>query len=179
MDTIQLNDRFFQPYFSEEQIQERVSKIAEQLMRDFVGKEVLFLGVLNGSFMFFADLMRLYTGPCTMQFVKVASYEGTTSTGIVKTLIGLNDNLEGKHVVIIEDIVDSGYTMFQLLKQLNLQNLASLSIATFLYKPSACKYPVDLKYIGFEIPEKFVVGYGLDYNGAGRNLPCLYEEVKP
>ncbi|MBQ5404144.1 MAG: hypoxanthine phosphoribosyltransferase, partial [Bacteroidales bacterium] len=145
---------------------------------DYNGKEIFFIGVLNGVFMFASDLMKNIKVPCTIQFVKVASYQGMTSTGVVKELIGLNADISGKDVVIIEDIVDTGFTMKSILGQLKEKNPASIRIASLIFKPESFREDFKVDYIGFSIPNDFILGYGLDYDGYGRNLPEIYTIVK-
>ena len=135
----------------------------------------VFIGVLNGAFMVLSDFVKHYTLPCEISFVKMASYEGTASTGEIKQLIGLNQNLGGRSVVIIEDIVDTGHTIEALVKLFEAQKVKQLKIATLFFKPEAYTKTIPLNYIGFEIPNKFIVGYGLDYDGLGRNLPEIYQ----
>lgn len=172
---IQVLDKKFVPYIEENQIQERISSLANQINIDFQGKDPLFIGILNGSFIFASDLYKQISIPSTISFIKLASYKGTTSTGTVITAIGLEENLHNKHIIIIEDIVDTGKTMFEFLQTLEQHNPSSVSICTLLQKPEALKHPLLVKYIGFEIPNKFVVGYGLDYDGYGRNSKEIYQ----
>lgn len=160
-----------------EEIQKRVKELGEQLTEDYKGKTPIFLGILNGSFMFVADLFKHLKMDCTITFVKLASYKGTTSTGNVVTAIGLEETLHDKDIIIVEDIVDTGNTMNAFLKTLEEKEPRSVKICTLLSKPTALKHPIPLDYVGFEIPDKFVLGYGLDYDGLGRNLPNLYKLV--
>ncbi|MBI3133802.1 MAG: hypoxanthine phosphoribosyltransferase [Bacteroidetes bacterium] len=175
MATIQLHDKKFVPYISEKEIDEAIASIAERINRDFEGKKPVFMGVLNGSFMFVSDLMKKITIDCELSFVKLASYHGTESTGMVNALIGLNDELTDRHVVILEDIVDTGKTLEYLLEILKTHDTASLSVVTLLLKPDVFKKKYPLQYVGKNIPNKFVVGYGLDYNELGRNLREIYQ----
>jgi len=171
---VQIKDKKFAIFIPESQIQARIAQLGEQLNRDYVGKEPLFIGVLNGSFMFMADLMKKITVSSYVSFVRVSSYEGTQSTGKLTEIIGLQADLKGRHVVIVEDIVDTALTMSQLVEQLHNQQPASLEVVTLLCKRDAMQKELSLTYVGFEIPNAFVVGYGLDYDGLGRNLPDLY-----
>lgn len=175
LESVILKDKTFKPYLSAEEIAEVVKATAEKINQDFEEKEVLFIAILNGSFIFAADLVRHINVKHTISFVKVASYEGMSSTGTVKKIIGLMDALEGKHVVIIEDIVDTGNTLDKLLPTLEAEKPASLSLCTLLFKPEAFKANFEIAYVGKEIPNKFIVGYGLDYDGYGRNLPDIYQ----
>lgn len=172
---IHLHDKTFVPYISSEEIQFAIENLAKKMDDDFFEETPIFIGILNGSFMFFSDLMKQYRGMCEVSFVKVASYEGTQSTQNVKQLIGINENLEGKTVVIVEDIIDTGNTIEELKKILKDKNVKHLKIATLFFKPEAYKKDIKIDYIGIRIPNKFIVGYGLDYNGLGRNLPDVYE----
>jgi hypoxanthine phosphoribosyltransferase len=173
MDAIQLGDKTFVPYISEEKILGAVKRVADQITIDMKGKNPLFLVVLNGSFIFAADLVRNFSGPCEVSFVKLASYLGT-SAGEIKELVGLNEDLEGRDIVIVEDIVDSGKTIEHILEQVNTQRPGSVAVASFLFKPEVFKRDFKIQYIGLEIPNDFIVGYGLDYNGLGRNLRDIY-----
>jgi hypoxanthine phosphoribosyltransferase len=175
--TVTLKDKDFKPFMTASEIAEINKALGDKINKDFEGKEVLFLAILNGSFMFAADLMRNITVKNTISFVKVASYEGMSSSGTVKKLIGLMDSLENRHVVIIEDIIDTGNTLDKLLPTLEAENPASLSLCSLLFKPEAFKASFDIQYIGKSIPPKFIVGYGLDYDGYGRNLPDIYQLV--
>jgi len=172
---IHLHDKTFVPYISSEEIQFAIENLAKKMDDDFFEETPIFIGILNGSFMFFSDLMKQYRGMCEVSFVKVASYEGTQSTQNVKQLIGINENLEGKTVVIVEDIIDTGNTIEELKKILKDKKVKHLKIATLFFKPEAYKKDIKIDYIGIRIPNKFIVGYGLDYNGLGRNLPDVYE----
>ena len=178
METVQVKDKSFTIFLSKEQIENRVREVAAQISADLKGKNPLFLSVLNGSFMFAADLMRGVDIPCEISFIKMSSYEGTSSTGSVKQLLGLKENLEGRAVVIVEDIVDSGLTMKELLALLEKQHPAEVHIATLLVKPQNLKVDLDIEYNCFEIPNDFIVGYGLDYDGYGRNLNQIYTIVE-
>jgi hypoxanthine phosphoribosyltransferase len=172
---LQLNDKTFEIFIRNEKIQEAVSSLAARLEKDYAGKEVVFIAVLNGAFMFAADLMKHFHAPCEITFVKMSSYQGMHSSGRVDEVIGLNTSVKGKHVVILEDIVDTGITMEKLFTLLSVEKPASLEIATLLFKPDAFKGTHTPTYIGFSIPNKFVVGYGLDYNELGRNTEHIYQ----
>lgn len=177
MSTIRVHDKTFDIYLSEAAIQERVRDIAEKINKDYQGKRPLVIAILNGSFMFAADLFKHLTIDTEISFIKLASYKGTRSTGNVITSIGLDVDLYGKDVIIIEDIVDTGKTLYNFLPKLKDHHPASLKIAALLHKPEATKFPLTLDYVGFSIPDKFVVGYGLDYDGRGRNLKEIYQVI--
>lgn len=174
MDKIKVRDREFAVSIPEEKIKARVAEIAAQISHDLEGKRPLFLAVLNGSFVFAADLLRGIDTPCEILFVRMASYEGTSSTGDVKQLIGLKEDIKDRTVVIVEDIIDSGLTMVHLLDLLKEKQPADIKIAALLVKPGNLKVNLDIPYCCFEIPNDFIVGYGLDYDGEGRNLPSIY-----
>lgn len=173
-----VKDKKFSVSISAEEIQKNVKRVADQINADYAGKEIFFIGVLNGVFMFASDLMKNITVPCTISFMKVASYEGTVSTGKIKQLIGLNADIMDKDVIIIEDIVDTGFTMKSVLDQLKQKLPKSIKIASLIFKPDSFKENYKVDYIGFNIPNDFIVGYGLDYDGYGRNLPEIYTIVK-
>ena len=175
---IKIKDKTFVTSISEETILRRVKELAEEISRDYADKNPLFLAVLNGSFVFAADLMRMITVPSEISFVKYASYEGTSSTGSMKTLMGINQELEGRHVVIVEDIVDSGFTMAHMIEELKKKNPASIEICSLLVKPGNLKVDLDINYAVMEIPNDFIVGYGLDYDQEGRNLRDIYTIVE-
>lgn len=175
MNTIQVHDKKFVPYLSAAEIQERIRLLAEQISLDYAGRKPLFLAILNGSFMFAADLFRQVNVDAEISFIKIASYKGMRSTGNVVTTIGLEQEIHGRELIIVEDIVDTGKTLHNFLPTLQLQQPASLKIATLLHKPDATEFPLQLDYIGFSIPNKFVVGYGLDYDGLGRNYSAIYQ----
>ena len=178
MEPITVKDLRFNISIPAEEIKKRIAELAAQISSDLKGRNPLFLAVLNGSFMFAADLMRGITTPCEISFVRLSSYTGTESTGTVHELIGLNEDLTGRTVVIIEDIVDSGLTMRELLSMLKTKNPADVRIASLLVKPGNLKVKLDIPYCCFQIPNDFIVGYGLDYDGYGRNLPDIYTLVK-
>ncbi|PZR27956.1 MAG: hypoxanthine phosphoribosyltransferase [Citrobacter freundii] len=175
MALIKVKDKSFEPYLSEDTIQQRVKELAVKINADYEGKRPYFVAILNGSFMFASDLFKHLTVDADICFIKLASYKGTQSTGNVLTTIGLDEDLFGKDVVIVEDIVDTGKTLHHFLPRLEHQQPKSLRIATLLHKPDATEYALALSYVGFEIPNKFVVGYGLDYDGLGRNLKEIYQ----
>jgi hypoxanthine phosphoribosyltransferase len=172
---IQLHDKQFVPFISAEEIDFAIKKIAALVEDDFAEETPVFIGVLNGSFMVVSDFMKQYKGSCELSFVKMASYEGTSSTNEVKQLIGLDKNLTGRSVVVIEDIVDTGNTMLVLKELFKQQNVKHFKIATLFFKPEALVNDIKIDYIGIRIPNKFIVGYGLDYDGLGRNLPEIYQ----
>ncbi|MFP9115670.1 hypoxanthine phosphoribosyltransferase [Flavobacterium sp. RHBU_3] len=172
---IQLHDKHFVPFISAAEINSRLNTLALAVENELKGEVPVFVGVLNGAFMVVSDFVKHYKADCEVSFVKVASYEGMGSTGAVKQLIGLNQNLEGRTVVIIEDIVDTGNTVEELVKMFAEKGVKQLKIATLFFKPEAYTKDIKLDYIGFEIPNKFIVGYGLDYDGLGRNLPEVYQ----
>ncbi len=174
-EVLQLNDKTFEIFIPKEKIQSEISALAARLERDYAGKEIVFIAVLNGAFMFAADLMKYFRASCEITFVKVSSYQGMHSSGRVDEVIGLTTSIKDKHVVIIEDIVDTGITMEKLFTLLSVEKPASLEIATLLFKPEAFKGTHTPTYIGFSIPNKFVVGYGLDYNELGRNTEHIYQ----
>lgn len=171
---VSIHNKAFKPYLSQKKISSAVKLVAAQINKELKNENPLFLAVLNGSFVFAADLLREITIPCEITFVKLASYEGTSSKGRVTELIGLNEQVAGRTVVIIEDIVDSGLTVEKLTKLLKQKKAKRVKIATALFKPAAYKRKLRIDYIGVEIANDFVVGYGLDYNGYGRNLKQIY-----
>ena len=178
MDTVKIKDKSFRVSIPEAEIKERVKALAEQMSKDLEGKDPLFLGVLNGSFIFAADLMREMTIPCEISFVKLASYQGTTSTGKVREVLGINEDLSGRTVVIVEDIVESGRTMRQMIESLGTRNPESVRICTLFFKPEKLKEDLNLDYVAFSIPDDFILGYGLDYDGLGRELKDVYSIVE-
>ena len=178
MNEVKILDKTFVKYIDNEDLLKAIKKLAQQINNDLKNKDVVFMGILNGSFMFASDLMKEINLQCVITFVKVASYSGTSSTGKVERLIGINEDIEGKTVVIIEDIVDTGNTMEHILKQLKGYEPADIKIATLLFKPDAFKKDYRVDYIALKIPNEFVLGYGLDYDGYGRNLKHLYKLKK-
>jgi hypoxanthine phosphoribosyltransferase len=177
MKEIHILDKKFRELITEKDIQKRIGELAEQVNNDLSGKEVVFLGILNGAFLFAADLFRRVDFPARISFVKLASYEGTSSSGSIKELIGWNEDIKNKTIVIVEDIVDTGNTLERIVGELVIRKASEVRIAAMLYKPEAYTKDIPLDYIGFEIPNDFVVGYGLDYDGFGRNLPSVYALV--
>ena len=175
MSIVKIKDKTFETFIPENEIQQRVKAVAEKLNRDMADKNPLFLTVLNGSFVFAADLMRYITIPSEISFVKLASYQGTASTGEVKEIFGVTEELHGRHVVIVEDIVDTGLTMKRMLESLGTREPASLHICSLLVKPDKLQVPLDIEYAAMEIPNDFIVGYGLDYDQQGRNLRDIYK----
>jgi hypoxanthine phosphoribosyltransferase len=175
MSTIQVLDKTFEPYLKEAAIQEKITELAGQLNQEYAGKRPLFLSVLNGAFLFTADLFKQITIEAEVSFIKLASYKGTSSTGNVITAIGLDINVKDRHIIILEDIIDTGKTLYHYLPQLESMQPASVKIAVLLNKKEALIYPVQIDYACFEIPNKFVVGYGLDYDGLGRNSKNIYQ----
>ena len=172
---IHLHDKTFEPFISAEEIDFAISNMAKQMDDDFFDETPVFVGILNGAFMVLSDLMKHYKGMCEVSFMKMASYEGTASTNDVKQLIGINENLEGRTVVIVEDIVDTGNTIEELKAIFKSKGVKHLKIATLFFKPEAYKKDIKIDYIGIRIPNKFIVGYGLDYDGLGRNLADVYQ----
>jgi hypoxanthine phosphoribosyltransferase len=175
MDTVRIHDKTFKPFLSEEEIRKKVKLLAAALNLDYAEKKPIFIAILNGAFMFAADLFKCLTIDAEISFIKLASYKGMKSSGQIITAIGLDIELFGRHVVILEDIVDTGKTLHEFLPQLWHQQPASLKIVALLHKADAKAFPVSVDYTGFEIPDKFVVGYGLDYNGLGRNTAAIYQ----
>ena len=176
MKSIQLHDKRFVPFISKEQIDDYIQQLTKQLAKDIEPDEVpIFIGILNGSFMFAADFVRKYPHDCHITFVKMASYEGVNSTGKIKHLVGINEDLEGKTVVILEDIIDTGNTLSEIYDIFRDKNVKQLKIATLFFKPEVFKKDLHIDYIGKSIEDKFIVGYGLDYDGLGRNLPDIYK----
>lgn len=172
---IQVRDKKFQPFLKADEIREQILRMAGEISTDYDGKRPLFIAILNGSFMFAADLFREISIEAEICFIKLASYKGTRSTGNVITSIGLDESIKGRHVVIIEDIIDTGKTLHAFLPQLIDQQPASLKIAALLNKPTAMVHPLEINYLGFSVPDKFLVGYGLDYDGLGRNISEIYQ----
>ena len=178
MSTIRIKDKTFRISIPEAEIKSRVKALAEQISKDMAGKTPLFLGVLNGSFIFAADLMREMTIPCEISFVKLASYQGTTSTGKIHEVLGINEDLTNRVVIIVEDIVESGQTMKRMIESLGTRNPASVQVCTLFFKPDKLKEDLQLDYVAFRIPDDFIVGYGLDYDQQGRELKDIYTIVE-
>ena len=178
MEIIRIKDEQFKTFITEEQILKEVARVGEEINRDLADANPLFVSVLNGSFMFTADLMKHVSVPCEISFVKLASYAGTSSTGKVKELVGLNDDITGRTIVIVEDIIDTGLTMERLIETLKARNPKEIRIATLLVKPDKLKVDLDINYIAMSIPNDFIVGYGLDYDGLGRNYRDIYTVIE-
>ena len=175
MSSIQVRDLSFRPYITFEEIQKQVIRLAGEIDRDYEGKRPLFIAILNGSFMFASELFKYVTTEAEISFIKLASYKGTRSTGNVITSIGLDEPLKDRHLIILEDIVDTGKTLSSFLPQLWNQQPASLRVASLLQKPEALEHDLKVDYLGFEVPNKFLLGFGLDYDGLGRNLRDIYQ----
>ena len=178
MSRVKIKDKTFETSISETEIKQRIREVAARINKDMAGKNPLFLSVLNGAFIFTADLLREITVPCEVSFVKLASYQGITSTGKVHEVIGINEDLTGRSVIIVEDIVYTGRTMKQMIESLGTRNLGSVDICTLFVKPDKLEEPLDIKYSCFSIPNEFIVGYGLDYDQQGRNLKDIYTLVE-
>ena len=174
---VKVQDKHFEPFIPEDKIQQEVSRMAEEMNSDLASKDPIFLGILNGAFMFASDLYKQLDFPCQITFLKLASYSGTQSTGTVKQLIGINRDLKDRVVVVLEDIVDTGVTLETIIRQLSGYQPAEIRVATFLHKPDATIKEVHLDYVGMEIPNDFILGYGLDYDGYGRNFKEIYRLV--
>ncbi len=172
---IRFHDKQFVPFISASEIDFAITKMADMVAADFAGETPVFVGVLNGSFMVVSDFMKKYKKPCEVSFIKMASYHRTSSTNRVKQLIGLDQDLSGRTVIVLEDIVDTGNTLVVLKELFKQQKVKHFKIATLFFKPEAYKQDVKIDYVGIRIPNKFIVGYGLDYNGLGRNLPEVYQ----
>ncbi len=171
---LKLHDLEFEPYLDQHTLQDSIKHLANRIHDDYQSQTPVFLGILNGAFMFLSDLMKNYKGNCEINFTKLASYAGVSSTGEVSTLLGAG-NLKGKHVIVVEDIVDTGNTLQHIVDVLKKEGVASFKIASLFFKPEAYKKSLPIDYIGIEIPNKFIVGFGLDYNGLGRNLSEIYQ----
>ncbi len=177
MKKVRILDKEFALSISSTEIQQAICKIANKLNKDYRGKSPLFVAILNGAFMFASDLIKKTSFDCQISFVKFSSYEGDSSTGKINQLIGFNEDIKGKSIVIIEDIIDTGLTLSKMIKELQKLEPAEIKIATLLFKPSACKIELNIDYVGIEIPNDFIVGYGLDYNGRGRSLEDIYSVI--
>lgn len=178
MSNIKIHDKEFVKTISHDEIVAEVKRVAANINRDYAGKRPLLLGVLNGSFMFAAELMRNLEIECEISFVKLSSYQGINSTGVIKEVLGLSESITGRDVIVVEDIVDTGQTMQNMLETLGTREPASIEIASLFVKPARLQVPVNVKYGVFTIPDRFIVGYGLDYDGLGRNLPDIYDVVE-
>ena len=172
---IQLHDKQFVPFISAKEIEFAIAKMVAQVEDDFANEVPVFIGVLNGCFMVVSDFMKQYKRPCELSFIKMASYEGTSSTETVKQLIGLNQDLSDRSIIVIEDIVDTGNTLVELKELFKKQNVKHFKIATLFFKPDTYKKDIKIDYVGIRIPNKFIVGFGLDYDGLGRNFPEVYQ----
>jgi hypoxanthine phosphoribosyltransferase len=175
MKQVTIEDKTFGIYIQDQEIQQAIQTIANEMNVLYADKKPIFISVLNGAFMFTADLLKKIDFPCELSFIKLSSYSGTSSTGIVKEIVGLQEEIAGRDVIVIEDIIDTGITMQKIISQLELKNPASIRIATLLLKPDSVKVPINPDFVCFSIPDKFVVGFGLDLNGIGRNLPDIYQ----
>ncbi len=178
MELIQVHDKKFQPYLTAAEIESQVKRVAGEINNDYKGKKPLFIAILNGSFMFASDLFKEIHIEAEICFIKLASYKGIKSSGQVITAIGLDVDLVGREIIIVEDIVDTGNTLSQFLPQLHHHQPASLKIAALLHKPDALVHPIKIDYLGFSVPNKFLLGYGLDYDGLGRNIKEIYQLVE-
>ena len=178
MKTVKVLDKEFSIYIPQEKIENAIQTVADQLNKEMADKSPLFLVVLNGAFMFASELFKRLTIPCEISFVKLASYQGTTSTGKIKEVLGINEDLSGRTVVIVEDIVESGQTMKRMIESLGTRNPASVHICTLFFKPDKLQEELNLDYVAFRIPDDFIVGYGLDYDGLGRDLKDIYTIVE-
>jgi hypoxanthine phosphoribosyltransferase len=177
MKQVTIEDKTFGIYIQDQEIQLAIQTIAYEMNVLYADKKPIFISVLNGAFMFTSDLLKKIEVPCELSFIKLSSYSGTTSTGKVKEIVGLQEEIAGRDVIVIEDIIDTGITMQKIISQLELKNPASIRIATLLLKPDSVKVPIKPDFVCFSIPDKFVVGYGLDLNGIGRNLPDIYQLI--
>lgn len=175
MQEISIHDKKFGPFLSEEEIQRTITGLAERIKKDYAGKRPVFIVVLNGAFLFAADLFKKFKGDAEISFIRVSSYAGTSTTGQVKEILGFDAQLTGRDLIIVEDIVDTGITLEMLINKAKEIQPSSLKTATLLFKPEACTKDVKPDYIGFEVANDFLVGYGLDYNGLGRNLNSIYK----
>lgn len=178
METIKIHDKWFRTSYTETEILKHIKEVADRINKDMKGKNPLFLAVLNGSFMFAADLMKMINIPCEISFVKLASYEGTMSTGKIKEVFGINEDISGRTIIIVEDIVESGLTMKRMIDTLGTRNPESVHICTLLLKPERLQVNLNIEYAAMKIPNDFIVGYGLDYDRQGRNLRDIYTLVE-
>jgi len=177
MELITVHDKQFKPYISADKISDEIKRVASEINKDYTGRKPLFIAILNGAFMFAADLFKEITIEAEICFIKLASYKGIKSSGQVLTAIGLDVDLVGRDIIVIEDIVDTGNTLSKFLPQLENHHPASLKIAALLHKPEAMVHPIKIDYLGFNVPDKFLLGYGLDYDGLGRNIKEIYRLV--
>lgn len=175
--TITLGDKSFRLYITEQQILAAVRQIADRINKEYAGKTPLIVPILNGSFMFAADLAKELTCQCEISFIKASSYRGTASTGQLTSLIGINEDVQGRDIILVEDIIDTGHTLAKIIPSTEALAPASVKVATLLFKPKALKADLRIDYVGLEIPNEFIVGYGLDYNGLGRNLREIYQVI--
>ena len=175
MKQVTIEDKTFGIYIQDNDIQQAIQTIANEMNVLYADKKPIFISVLNGAFMFTSDLLKKIEVPCELSFIKLSSYSGTTSTGTVKEIVGLQEEIAERDVIVIEDIIDTGITMQKIISELELKNPSSIRIATLLLKPDSVKVPIKPDFVCFSIPDKFVVGYGLDLNGIGRNLPDIYQ----
>jgi hypoxanthine phosphoribosyltransferase len=173
--SININNETFCMMISQDEIEVKVEQLGNQISKDYEGKKPLLLGILNGAYMFAADLTRAITIDCEISFVKLSSYKGKGSTGDVQTVLGLDIDLTGRHIIIVEDIIDTGTTLSRFLVALEKEKPASIALCSCFFKPEALQYPLSIAYCGFEIENRFIIGYGLDYDGLGRNLPSIYQ----
>lgn len=178
MTKVRIHDREFVKSIPNEEINREVKRVAQRINSDYAGKRPILLGVLNGCFMFASELMKNLEIECEISFVKLSSYQGTNSTGVIREVLGLSESITGRDVIIVEDIVDTGFTMQNMLETLGTREPASIAIASLFVKPLRLQVPVDVKYAAFTIPDRFIVGYGLDYDGLGRNLPDVYDVIE-
>ncbi len=178
MGLIKVHDKYFEPYIDKTRIADTVASLAQQIKADLKDETPLFVSILNGSFVLTADLMRAYESDCEITFVKLASYEKTQSTGKVNQLLGINEDLTGRTIVVLEDIIDTGNTLQKIYDILGKEPIKELKIATLFFKPDVFKKELHIDYVGIEIPDNFILGYGLDYDGLGRNLPDIYKLAK-
>ena len=178
METIKIHDKWFRTSYTETEILKHIREVADRINNDMKGKNPLFLALLNGSFMFAADLMKMINIPCEISFVKLASYEGTMSTGKIKEVFGINEDISGRTIIIVEDIVESGLTMKRMIDTLGTRNPESVHICTLLLKPERLQVNLNIEYAAMKIPNDFIVGYGLDYDRQGRNLRDIYTLVE-
>jgi hypoxanthine phosphoribosyltransferase len=174
MKEVQVLDKKFRELITEEEINKRIDEVAKMINSDYAGREVVFLGILNGAFLFAAELFKRINIKASISFVKLTSYEGTNSSGTVRELIGWNEDIRGKDIIIIEDIVDTGNTLERIVEELVMRKVAGIKVATLLLKPDAYTKNIPVDYVGFNIPNDFIIGFGLDYSGYGRNFPSLY-----